>query len=97
MTIKESIMQKVKYESDIKLGEHYRDRQTGIEGVATAIYFFQHACERVQLELVKSDGDLKELVFDSPRLEHIPSGQQARSDRPGGPVRAGEGLRPGPR
>lgn len=86
------------YKSDIKLGERYIDDQTGIEGVATAIYFFQHACERVQIEYVnEKDGDLKELVFDSPRLRSVKTGSQATSDRPGGPARAMEGMRPGPR
>lgn len=84
------------YKSDIELGERYVDDQTGIEGIATAIYFFQHACERVQLEYVnEKDGELKELVFDSPRLRHAKSRKLAQSDRPGGPARSGEGLRPG--
>jgi hypothetical protein len=90
-------MLKHRYTSDIELGERYRDTQTGIEGIATAIYFFQHACERAQIERVKSDGELQENVFDAPRLVHVKSQQQARSDRPGGPARTNEGLRPGPR
>lgn len=85
------------YKSDIKLGESYRDAQTGIAGIATAIYFYQHACERVLIEYVnEKDGELKELVFDSPRLEHMGTGKQVRSDRPGGPARNNEGKRPGP-
>jgi hypothetical protein len=84
------------YKSDIVLGERYRDEQTGIEGIATAIYFFQHACERAQIEYVnEKDGELKELVFDSPRLIHMKSGKQAKTDRPGGPARNNEGRRPG--
>lgn len=86
------------YKSDIKLGEKYRDEQTGYEGVATAIYFFQHACERVQIETFDPERkEVKEQVFDAPRLTHIPTQRQARSTRPGGPARAGEGARPGPR
>lgn len=76
------------YKSDIKLGERYRDEQTGYEGIATAIYFFQHACERVQVETydpVKKS--VIETVFDAPRLTHIKSGTQAQSTRPGGPAR----------
>lgn len=88
---------KVKYESDVKLGERYTDPQTGLEGVATAIFFFQHACERVQIERVKSDGELQENIFDAPRLEHVETRERATSDRPGGPARANEGARPGPR
>ena len=88
----------MKYESDIQLGESYVDDQTGIQGIATAIYFFQHACERVQIEYVnEKDGELKELVFDAPRLRHAKSTTPARQFKPGGPVRAGEGSRPGPR
>lgn len=85
------------YKSDIELGENYRDEQTGIEGIATAIYFFQHACERVCIEYVnQKDGELKELTFDSPRLVHITSGRRVQTDRPGGPARSDEGRRPGP-
>jgi hypothetical protein len=85
------------YKSDVQLGERYRDEQTGIEGIATAIYFFQHACERIQIEYVnEKDGELKELTFDAPRLIHVRTQKAARSDRPGGPARSGEGRRPGP-
>ena len=79
---------KIAYKSDIKLGEKYRDEQTGIEGIATAVYFYQHACERVMLELVNTkDGELKEYCFDSPRLTHIASGITATTARTGGPDR----------
>lgn len=85
------------YKSDIKLGEKYVDEQTGIQGIATSIYFFQHACERVLLEYVnEKDGELKETVFDSPRLTHAKTGEKATTSRPGGPARNGEGRRPGP-
>lgn len=79
------------YKSDIKLGEKYRDEQTKIEGVATAVYFFQYACERVTLEMVVKE-ELKEYVFDAPRLVHIQSGVQATTEKTGGPSR-GEGVR----
>lgn len=85
------------YKSDIELGKKYRDDQTGIEGIATAIYFFQHACERVQIEFVnEKDGQLTELTFDAPRLSSMDTGRRAKSDRPGGPARSNEGKRPGP-
>lgn len=91
-------MGKTSYKADIVLGERYRDEQTGLEGVATAIYFFQHACERVQLEMVNQhDGNIMEPVFDAPRLTHVKSGVRATTDRPGGPARGNEGRRPGPR
>lgn len=86
------------YKSDIKLGEKYRDEQTGYEGVATAVYFFQHACERVMVEAYDPiKKQVIETTFDAPRLVHIKTGVAALTDRPGGPTRAGEGQRPGPR
>lgn len=72
------------FASDIVLGETYLDEQTGVEGVATSITFFQHACERVCLELLLPDRQLKEYVFDAPRLTHVASGRQASSTRTGG-------------
>ena len=78
------------YKSDIKLGERYRDDQTGVEGVATAVHFFQYACERITLEYLKPDRELAELTFDAPRLTHIASEAKVTTARTGGPVRAGE-------
>lgn len=81
-------MSKQKYESDIKLGERYKDGQTGYEGVATSIYFYQHACERVCLETFdEKRQNVIEAVFDSPRLVHVKTGQQATTDKTGGPAR----------
>jgi hypothetical protein len=77
---------KVTYKSDVQLGERYRDRDTGIGGVASAIYFFMHACERVTLEYVH-DGELKDVTFDAPRLERVSTSEPVRGDRPGGPRR----------
>jgi hypothetical protein len=34
---------KQKYATDVELGKRYRDPQTGIEGVATAVTFYQYA------------------------------------------------------
>lgn len=79
-----------KYRSDIKLGERYTDTQTGLTGVATALHFYQHACERVTLETLKTDGELMEGAFDAPRLRHVESGRVAETTRTGGPARAGE-------
>lgn len=78
------VSRKHKYESDIQLGETYRDEQTGITGVATSVGFFQHACERIVLEFV-NDGELKEYAFDAPRLVHVNTNEPAKSERPGGP------------
>jgi hypothetical protein len=72
------------FESDIRLGERYVDKQTGIQGTATAVYFYQFGCERVSIESVK-EGEIKEYTFDSPRLTHIETGKAATTTRTGGP------------
>lgn len=72
------------FKSDIVLGERYKDTQTGFIGHATAVYFFQHGCERVQLKAL-ADGEIKEFVFDAPELEHVDTGVRATSPRTGGP------------
>lgn len=77
-------MAKQAYRTDIKLGEKYRDPQTGIEGTAVSVTFFQYACERVAIECVIRD-KIEEYVFDSPRLEAIKSGKRATTERTGGP------------
>ena len=89
-------MSKQSYESDIILGERYVDDQTGYQGTATAVYFFQHACERVTLEAYdETTKKVIETTFDAPRLRSLKTKQVAQSDRPGGPVRE-VGVRPGP-
>lgn len=76
---------KHKYGSDIELGKRYKDPQTGIEGTATAVTFYQYACERVNLEVVIRD-KIEEYAFDAPRLESvIPPKERARAQRTGGP------------
>lgn len=77
---------KTAYESDIQLGERYRDEQTGFEGIATNIGFFQYACERVCLEsYVPSEGRIVQEAFDAPRLTHIATGLRAQVTKTGGP------------
>jgi hypothetical protein len=78
------------FETDIRLGEKYRDDQTGLEGIATSIHFYQHACERVTLEYVHEQQGLLELTFDSPRLTSMATGITAVTAKTGGPARAGE-------
>lgn len=78
------------YKSDIKMGERYRDDQTGTEGVATGIHFYQFACERVTIEFIHPQQGLQELTFDAPRLTSIKTGKTAEVTRTGGPARAGE-------
>ena len=86
-------MAKHKYETDIVLGEKYQDTQTGYEGVATGIHFYQHGCERATLEAFDENRkNIQELSFDAPRLKHIESGKVATTEKTGGPARAGEGA-----
>jgi hypothetical protein len=75
---------KTEYGSDIELGKRYRDPQTGIEGVATAISFYQYACQRVSLELVVA-GKIEEYGFDAPRLVSVETNERAQTARTGGP------------
>lgn len=82
------------FKSDIILGDKYRDSQTGIEGTATAVSFYQFGCERVNLEAVVQ-GKIEEYGFDAPRLTHIPSGVRAESPKRGGPDKAPGLRRPG--
>lgn len=74
---------KTKYASDVKLGDTYRDDQTGIIGVATAVCFFQHGCERVTIERVVAN-KIETDVFDAPRLVHQSSGKKVTTSRTGG-------------
>jgi hypothetical protein len=78
------VPRKQKYESDTRLGERYRDPLTGLEGTATAVTFYLHACERITLEWVK-DGEIKYESFDAPRLELVSTGEKPRTTRTGGP------------
>lgn len=74
------------FPSDIVTGERYRDNQTGFEGVATSVTFFQHACERVCLETYDTERkQVIEAVFDAPRLTNIDTGHTARVTKTGGP------------
>jgi len=81
---------KQNYRSDIVLGERYTDTQTGVEGVATCLHFYQHACERVTLEFYDRQTGMQELTFDAPRLQHTGTGRVAEVTQTGGPARAGE-------
>lgn len=87
---------KTSYKSDIVLGDRYRDDQTGIEGTAVALTFYQYACERVVLEVVVA-GKIEEYAFDSPRVTSVKNGQTATTERTGGPGRTATGLDPAAR
>lgn len=73
------------YKSDIKLGEKYRDTDTGFDGVAVAVYFYEHACERVSLKALNGQGEVIEAVFDALELEDLKTGVRAESEKTGGP------------
>lgn len=81
------------FKSDIVLGEKYRDTQTGYEGTAVAVYFFQYGCERITVESYDSERKtIKEMTFDAPRLEHIETGKRMTTEKTGGPDKAATGA-----
>lgn len=86
---------KVKYESEVVLGDRYRDSITGLEGTATCAAFFLHACERVTLEFIK-EGEVKYESFDAPRLVHVETGVAPTTTRTGGPGGNEPGRAPAP-
>jgi hypothetical protein len=55
------------YESEIVLGETYRDQHTKYQGVAIAITFYEHACPRVSIRCLV-DHKVVDQVFDAPHL-----------------------------
>lgn len=72
------------HKTDIVLGDKYEDTMTGLQGMATAVTFYLHACERVTLEFLK-DGEVKYESFDSPRMRHLGTNAVAETTRTGGP------------
>ncbi len=83
------------YRSDLRLGEEYRDKGTGIQGKLIAIAFFEHACERGTLRYLDVQRQVQEVSFDAPELVHVVTEQAARQQQTGGPDR-GVGARPRP-
>lgn len=73
------------FETDIVLGERYRDIATGFVGTATAVYFFEHACERVQIKGMNTQGEVLDYVFDAPDLEHAETQRRPVVAKTGGP------------
>lgn len=82
------------YTADVKLGEKYRDEQTGVEGTAVGLTF-QYGRVRVSIESVR-DGEIKEYVFDAPRLASIETNEKIEADDNGGPDRGTSHVRRGP-
>lgn len=81
------------YRTDIIVGDKYVDKQTGIQGTATSVCFFQFSCERVMLEAVV-EGKIEEYQFDAPRLTHVETQKTASVTRTGGPGRGVTGSDP---
>jgi hypothetical protein len=73
-----------RFKTDVVLGDKYRDSITGLEGTATSVTFFLHACERVALEYIK-EGKIEFEGFDAPRLIHVKTEVAPQTTRPGGP------------
>lgn len=91
---------KENYKTDIKLGEKYRDKITGIQGTAVSVSFYMHACERVVMQTFnEKEQEIKEYGFDAPQLIHIETREEVRATRPGGPgdLSRSEGRRAIPR
>lgn len=82
------------YQSDLIMGDMYKESGTGIEGKLTSVHFYEHACERATIRYLDKDGNVQEASFDAPELEHVESGEKPQTKRPGGPARAegGRGL-----
>lgn len=73
------------FDSDIVLGEKYRDTLSNFEGVATGCTFFLHGCERVILESWNEiKAEINTEMFDAPRLEHLESGELVTARDTGG-------------
>lgn len=81
------------YRSKVKLGEKYRETQTGFEGYAIAVVFYQNACERVELENFDKKRGLEAIFFDAKRLVHVETGKKLDdAQAPGGPERGNPGC-----
>lgn len=78
-------MSKKNYSSDVELGEKYKDSQTGFEGIATAIFFFQYGCERVEIQAYDAERqEIRSITFDAPRLVSAKTGKAPVVSRTGG-------------
>lgn len=79
------------FKSDIVMGQRYRDSQTEYEGIATAVYFYQYGCERVNLEAYDTKTKMvHSTTFDAPRLIHVDSGKKIKVKKTGGPGNGAE-------
>ena len=67
------------------LGEKYRDTVMGIEGVAMTYVTHLTGCNRVGIEWVNKEGNVRSEFVDETRLVHSESGEQVEpeDDKPG--------------
>lgn len=77
-----------KHEHPVKLGEKYRDKIHGIEGIATSYSHYLTGCDRVDLEYVK-DGKVTDHWVDVTRLEAVKLTKEQK--KPGGPGKSDPG------
>jgi hypothetical protein len=70
--------------TDISLGQKYRDKLTDFEGYATGLTLYLSGCFHVRLERMGNDGKVEADWFDELRLEPV----RARAYADSGPVRS---------
>lgn len=70
----------MKYESDIVLGDTYRDQVSGWKGVATAVYFYLNKCVRVSIDASDENGKPKGFIFDAEQIMRVPETPSVRTD-----------------
>lgn len=76
-----------KTKNPVVLGQQYRDKITGFQGIATARVEYLYGCVRIELEGHVSDlGDAKVVVVDEQRLTEVPSATSGGA-RPSIPAR----------
>lgn len=71
----------------ITLGEKYRDKITGFQGLATSRHEYLYGCVRYSLEseLATAGGKSEEFTFDEQRLVPVPAAPVAATATSGGP------------
>ncbi len=58
----------MEYQTEIVLGQRYRDVPSGWEGIATGVFFYVNGCTRVNLAGPDKVGQPKDFVFDEEQL-----------------------------
>lgn len=85
--VPEGITDEVDYRSDIVLGRTYKDTQTGVQGIAAMMEFWEHQSNRVSLKKVVDPGGSKEKIIyhsiDDFHAEDMETKKVARETEPG--------------